>query len=149
MVQVKEMNDLIENISNKLKDRYPNVEFRIENKYEMTILRKDENGFEIFVQQGVKENTLYFGNWHFHFDNDKDGIKELSDYLGFGMSKLGRLKACLRRGKEYKWTFETKNEDDGIWYPAGTMGLINFQFWKKPIVKYYQNDLIQADGQKE
>lgn len=143
------MNDLIEKISEQLKERYPQVEFRIENKDEMTILSKAENGFEILVQQGDRENTIHFGNWHFHFDNDKDGKNELLDYLGFGMSKLGRLKAYLRSGKEYKWTFETKNEEDGNWYPAGTMGLMNFQFWQKPSVKYYQNDLIQLDGQKE
>ena len=56
------------------------------------------------------------------------------------------LFVVLRSGKEYKWTFETKNEEDGNWYPAGTMGLMNFKFWQKPIVKYYQNDLIELEG---
>lgn len=143
------MDDLIEKISELLIERYPNVKFRIENNDEITILTKDENGFEIFVLQGERENTIHFGTWHFHFDNDKDGKNELLNYLGYGMSKLGRLKAYLKSGKEYKWTFETKNEEDGNWYPAGTMGLMNFKFWQKPIVKYYQNDLIKLEGQIE
>ena len=143
------MDDFIKEISEQLRDRYPKVEFNIEKNYEMTIIPKDENGFEIFVQQGNRENTIHFGSWHFHFNNDKDGKNELLDYLGLGMSKLGRLKAYLRNGKEYKWTFETKNEENGNWYPAGTMRLMNFQFWKKPTVKYYQNDLIKLNDQKE
>ncbi|MDF1697664.1 MAG: hypothetical protein P1U56_17595 [Saprospiraceae bacterium] len=137
------MNDLIKLISEQLEERYPEVEFRIVNKYEMKILPKDDNGFEIFIQQGERENTVHFGAWHFHFNNDEDGINELLDYLGFGMSTLGRLKVYLRSGEEYKWTFEIKNVDDGNWYPAGTMSLMNFKFWEKTILKYYQNDLIE------
>lgn len=125
------MNDLIDKISEQIKERYPDVEFRIDNKDEMTIPARDDSGFEIFIQQGDRENTIHFGAWHFHFDNDKEGKNELLDYLGFGMSRLGRLKAYSRNGKEYKWTFEIKNEEDGNWYPAGTMGLMNFKFWQK------------------
>jgi len=143
------MKNIIEKISEELKERYPKVEFKIVNNDEMTILTKDENGFEIFVQQGEIENTVHFGTWHFHFDNDKNGKNELLEYLGFRMSKLGRLKAYLRNGEEYKWTFETKNEEDGNWYPAGTMRRMNFKFWQKPTVKYYQNNLIELEGQGE
>ena len=93
------MNDLIEKISERLKDNNPKVEFKINSKDEMTILSKDDNGFEIFIQQGERENTVHFGAWHFHFENDKDGKNELLDYLGFGMSKLGRLKAYSKNRK--------------------------------------------------
>lgn len=139
------MNDLIENISEQLKQRYPQVAFEINAKGEMTIFKKDADGFDILVQPGEREHTLHFGNWHFHFDNNKDGQNELLDYLGFGMSTLGRLKAYSKNGKEYKWQFEMKQEESRTWYPTGTMAIMNFQFWLKPKVNYYQNDFIQLE----
>ncbi|BDD03901.1 hypothetical protein [Aureibacter tunicatorum] len=142
------MNNLIEKISKQLKEQCPEVEFKINND-EMTILPKDKNGFEIFIQQAERENTIHFGSWHFHFENEKEGEIELFNYLGFGMSKLGRLKTYSRSGEEYKWTFEIKNEEDDEWYSAGTMALMNFKFWEKPIVKYYQNNLIELEEKKE
>lgn len=139
------MNDLIEKISPQIKELYPNVKFRIHGKYEMEILPVDDKGFEIHIVQGERENTIYFGGWHFHFDNTEDGKNELLDYLGFGMSKLGRLKVYSRGGQEYKWTFEIKNEDNGNWYPSGTMATVSLRFWKKKEISYYQNDFIDLE----
>lgn len=136
------MGELIERISKNLKESYPEIEFRVENSEELTILPKDENGFEIFIQEDVREHTIHFGTWHFHFDNDADGKNELLDYLTFGMSRFGRLKAYLRNGKEYKWTFETLAEDGVSWESAGTMGLVNLNFIAKKEIKYYQNQLM-------
>lgn len=125
------MNHLTKNISTKLKENCPSVKFEISGESELIIEPECQDGFKIVIQEGERENTLYFGNWHFHFDNNKEGNNELLDYLGFGMTKLGRLKTYLRNGIEYKWTFETQNEKDGKWYPAGTMSLMNFKFWDK------------------
>ena len=64
------MNDLIKNISEQFKEHCPNVEIRIETEDEMKIYCNDESGFDILIQQGDRENTIYFGAWHFHFNNE-------------------------------------------------------------------------------
>ncbi len=143
------MNDLIENIVENLKERHPNVIFEIDNKNGLTIEPNNESGFKIYIQEEERENTIHFNSWHLHFENNKDGKNELLDYLIFGMSKSGRLKAYLRKGKEFKWTFETLNKEDGKWYPSGTTGLINLKLWQKTEIKYFQNDLIDLTEIKE
>lgn len=143
------MNDLIEKIAENLTERHPNIEFKIKEKNELIIEPKSDNGFKILIEQADSENTIYFNSWHFQFENTKDGKNELIDYLILGMSKEGRLQTYLRNGKEYKWTFETQNEEDKNWYSIGTTGLINLKFWQKPKIKYYQNDLIDLNELKE
>lgn len=143
------MNDLIEKISKNLTERHPNIEFKIKGKDELIIESKSDNGFKIVIEQADRENTIYFNSWHFHFENTKDGKNELIDYLIFGLSKQGRLKTYLRNNKEYKWTFETLNEEDKKWYSAGTTGLINLKFWQKLKIKYYQNELMDLNELKE
>ena len=139
------MDDLISNITVNLTERHPQVLFSIEKENELTIKAKNEDGFEILIQQSNRENTIHFNSWHFHFENTQDGKNELIDYLIFGLSKLGRLKTYIRGDKEYKWTFETFNEEDKNWYEAGTTGLFKLNFWQKPEIKYHQNDWIDID----
>ncbi|RNC83089.1 MAG: hypothetical protein ED557_10255 [Balneola sp.] len=137
--------DLIVVISELIREQFPNVSFSLENDNLMVIEQELKNGFKIIIAQGEIENTLYLGSWHMHFEKDIDGKNELVDYLHFGMSRLGRVKAFARKGKEYKWVFETKNIEDGLWYPVGTMGLINLKFWQKTQIEYYQNDFIPLE----
>ncbi len=136
------MKNLIENITENLKKRHSNVNFIVDNENGITIEPNNQNGFKIYIQEGERENTLHFNSWHFHFENNNDGKNELLDYLILGMSKSGRLKTYLRKGNEFKWTFETLNIEDGKWYPSGTTGLINLKLWQKTEIKYFQNDLI-------
>ena len=143
------MNDLIEKISENLTERYTNIDFKIKTDNTIVIEPKSDNGFNIIIEQSERENTIYFNTWHFHFENTKDGKNELIDYLIFGMSKNGRLKTYKRNDKEYKWTFEIFNENEQKWYPAGTTGLIDLKFWKKPKVEYYQNDFIDLNTLKQ
>ena len=143
------MNNLIKKISENLTERHPYIDFKIKDDNSLLIESKSSNGFKILIQQSERENTIHFNSWHFHFENTKDGKNELIDYIIFGMSKHGRLKTYSRNGKEYKWTFETLNENDGNWYSAGTTGLINLNFWQKSEIKYYQNDLIDINELKE
>lgn len=143
------MSDLIKNITENLQERYPNVSFKVDNENGLTIEPNNKSGFKIYIQEEERENTIYFNSWHFHFEKDKDGKNELLDYLIFGMSKSGRLKTFSRKGKEFKWTFETLNKEDGKWYSSGTTGLINLKLWQKTDVKYFQNDLIDLNEIKE
>lgn len=142
------MNNLIEYISKQLEENCPTVKFKSINKTELFIECETENGFEILIQEGDHEHTMYFGKWHFHFENNKEGTNELLDYLGYAMTKLGRVKSYIRNGVEYKWTFEIKNQDEDKWHPSGTLALMNFKFWQKPKIKYYQNDLIPVNKEK-
>lgn len=136
------MKDTLEKIAQFLDEQYPQVQFKVENKSEMKIPSKEKMGFDISVEFMEEENTLHFGSGHFHFENDEGGKVQFFDFLMLAMSRLGRLKVYSRNKKEYKWTFEIKNEDNGQWQPANTMGLLNFKFWQKTEIKYYQNELI-------
>ena len=132
---------LIEKIKSILQEKCPQVKYDLENDNQINILCSDEDGFDIVVVSDEKENTIYLGSFHFHFENNEEGIDGLLNCLGFGMCKEGRIKAFLKNGKEYKWSFETL--DDGKWHSVGSMGLINLQFWKKIENKYYQNNFIE------
>ena len=135
------MNELIKNIAENITLNYPTVDFEINNDHELLIKAKNKDGFDILIQESERENTVHFGAWHFHFENNDSGNSELMDYLIYGMSKSGRLKAYSRSKNEYKWTFEIMDRDDN-WFPIGTMSLMNFKFWVKPKVKYYHNEHI-------
>lgn len=140
---------MINEVAAQLGKNYPGINLRVHNQNTMTIFPKDENGFEIVIQSNDSGYVIYFGKWHLHFEKTEEGKNELLDYLGFGMSKFGRLKVHSKNGAEYKWTFEILNQLDGKWYPAGTMGTVNLKFWQKEEIKYFQNDLISFDNPDE
>ena len=133
------MKTLVEEIAERLTES--NIDFQIDQN-EITIIQRDENGFQILIQFDDRENTLYFDTWHIHFENDEAGINELLEYLWIGLTKFGRLKTFYRNGKEYKWSFESFNPEDAKWYPMGITAKLNFKFWQKREIKFFQNEMI-------
>ncbi|MCC3157070.1 hypothetical protein LJ737_07460 [Hymenobacter sp. 15J16-1T3B] len=137
------MHELIDRIATTLRAKCPHVRISVRSDDELAIHPANAQGFAIVVQAGEREHTLYFGNWHFHFDNTADGKNELLDYLSYGLSTQGRLKTYARAGREYKWTFEMQNPDNQSWQPVGTMGTFDWRFWLTPQIRYAQNDLLE------
>lgn len=122
-------------------DKYPDINYNKKNDSELEIFCRNENGFDILLQTDQRENTLYFGAFHWHFDNNEEETNELLDQLVLGLTGVARLKEFSKNGKAYKWRLQIQ-DGDGNWSDNGTMGLVNFNFWTKTVIKYLQNDLL-------
>jgi len=67
---------IIDVITEKLAE-YPEVNFTKRNEAELEIYPRDERGFPIYIQLDPRENTLYFGSFHWHFDTTREGTNDL------------------------------------------------------------------------
>lgn len=141
-LQMKEIN-LVVFIKEKLK-KYPNIEFQAKNNNELKIFKSDEKGFDILFQLGIKENIMYFGNSHWHFEKTEEEIDELLKYLLFGLCGMARIKEYSKNRKVYKWILEFQDRE-GNWYDNGAMGTLNLNFWTETEINYYQNNLLPID----
>src|SRR5690554_7134099 len=124
--------------------KYPDIKYDKKSDSELEIFCRDEQGFDILLQLDQRENTLHFGTFHWHFDNNEEEIDEMLNQLVFGLTGIARLKELSKNGKAYKWTLQIQDRD-GNWFDNGTMGLMNFNFWTKTGIKYLQNDLLPKD----
>ena len=132
--------DTVKEVLNK----YPDVKFEEKNDTELEIFCHDDNGFDILLQTDQRENTLHFGSFHWHFDNNNEETTEMLNQLIFGLTGVARLKEFSKGGKAYKWTLQIQDRE-GNWFDNGTMGLMNFNFWTKPEIRYLQNDLLPRE----
>jgi len=132
--------NIIDTIVEKL-IKYPDIKFQKISDCELEIFCNDENGYDIFLQTDPRENTLYLGTFHWHFDNTKEEIDEMLNQLIFSMTGISRLKEFSKNGKAFKWTLQVQDRD-GNWYDNGTMGVMKFNFWTKADIKYLQNNLL-------
>lgn len=135
--------NIIDIVVEKL-NKYPDVKFYKKNDSELEIFCRDDKGFDILLQTDPRENTLYFGIFHWHFDNTEDEINEMLNQLVFGLTGIARLKVFSKNGKAYKWTLQIQDRD-GNWFDNETMGLMNFNFWTKAEINYLRNDLLPKD----
>lgn len=87
---------------------------------------------------------LYFGPFHWHFDNSEEETNEMLDYIAFGLEGIARLKEYSIKGKGYKWTVQMQDQD-GNWLDDETMALVNIKFNAEYDVKYLQNEIIPKD----
>lgn len=114
---------------------YPNLKYgRVGNRLE--IEKVNPSGFPLTFVEESDGFTVYFGQNHWHFDEEGEAL----DYLAFGLSVKCRVRELIR-GFPYKWIVE--QEDHGEWKPMNVMGLLFFQFWRKRTEKVYQNSLFK------
>jgi hypothetical protein len=132
--------NIIDKVVEKL-NKYPDIKFEKRNDSELEIYRRDDKGFDILLQTGHRENTLHFGTFHWHFDNNDEETTEMLNQFVFGLTGVARLKEFSINGKAYKWTLQIQ-DSNGNWLDNGTMRLMNLNFWAKADVKYLQNDLL-------
>lgn len=136
-------NKIILTITEKLA-KYPNINFKIVNKDELNIYKENENGFDICIQTADRENTIYFDNFHWHFENNVKETNEMLDQLVFALAGVSRIKEQSRNGKAFKWTLQIQDNENN-WHDNGTMGIMNFNFFSKTEIKYYQNTLLPKE----
>lgn len=134
---------IIETIIEKLK-KYPDIKFQKNNDDELEIYCRDKSGFDILIQIDQKGNTLHFGSFHWHFENNEEETNDMLNQLVFGLTGIVRIKEFSKKNKAYKWTLQMQDRE-GNWYDNGTMGLFNINFWTKTKIKYLQNDLLPKE----
>ena len=121
--------------------KYPEVRFQKNSDNEVEIFCNDENGFDILLQTDQRENTLHFGAFHWHFENNEEETTELLDQLLLGLTGLARLKEFSKSGKAFKWVLQVQDAE-GNWHDNGTMALMNFSFWARTRIRYLQNRIL-------
>lgn len=121
--------------------KYPSVKFQKGKNDELKIYRNDEYGIDIILQTDVRENTLHFGSFHWHYENTEEEIDEMLSQLIFALVGLVRIQEFSKNGIAYKWTLQIK-DSDGNWHDNGTMQTINLKFWTTPDISYLQNSIL-------
>jgi hypothetical protein len=139
------MNDqgIIEIVFGKL-NKYPDIKFQKNSDKELEIYSRDKSGFDILIQVDQRENTLHFGTFHWHFDNNEEETNDMLNQLVFGLTGIARIKEYSKKNKAYKWTLQIQDKE-GNWFDNGTMGLLNLKFWTKTEINYLQNDLLPKE----
>lgn len=134
---------VIQQIIEILDESYPDIIYNVDNETVLGVDKISEDGFDVRVVESNDECILYFDQWHWHFQKNSEDIGQLHLLFGYALSKHGRLKAFIKGGKEYKWSFETKSSLNGKWILFGTTGTVNLKFWHEQTVKFYQNEMIE------
>ncbi len=110
-------------------------------KCTLTIHCKKEHGFDMVLETDFGENTLYFNDFHWHFDNSEPEIEEMLNLLLSGLTGTARIKVFSKKGAAYKWTLETQ-DNDGQWNAQDTMSVMSPGIWHKTEIYYLQNYLV-------
>lgn len=127
----------IEEIETKLK-KYREVKYELD-KTGISVFPASDEGFTLSLYEHERGFTVSFAGWHEEFQ-DKD---EALNCFAFGLSSGCRLKEIRRGSFAYKWTVESKENENRV--EDSTTGLFFFPFWKKKEVRYLQNNLIISE----
>lgn len=131
---------LVQNIISSL-EKYPDIKFDRKNETELKIFGDELSGFDITLFEGGRENILYLGNFHWHFDNTETEIDELVDKIFLALIGEIRVKEFSKDGKSYKWVLQIRDANEN-WSDTETTGLLNLRFGQEADIAYYQNKLI-------
>jgi len=133
--------NLIDEIKSRL-SKYPNAKYEC-NASSITVLPGSENGFTVMLSLNHGGYTVSFDGWHEDFKDKEEAL----DCFAFGLSDECRLKEYRRGSFPYKWTVESFV--NGRWLQDSTTGLFLFPFWRRPRVRYLQNNLLDRDQKDE
>jgi len=106
----------------------------LEEPSSITVKAKSPSGFDVSLHEG-EETAVYFEGWHDHFGVPEEAVQ----CFLFGLSSKCRIRVTERGGKAHSWVLETLREDQ--WVAYSTTGLLFFQFWRAPKVRYLQNGI--------
>jgi hypothetical protein len=104
---------------------------------------RDKSGFPVGIHDRGRQFTIYHSFWHQDFE---DPNKAVTCFM-FGLTAAERLKVVARGNKEHRWEVETCV--DGNWASIDRVGLIFFPFWRRPRIRYLQNDWIDVNELRE
>ena len=100
----------------------------------ITVKAATPTGFDVSMHEG-EEISVFFEGWHDHFADPEEAVR---CFLA-GLSPQCRIRVTERGGKPHKWVLE--RQSDNQWHPYGSTGLLFFQFWRAPTVRYLQNGI--------
>lgn len=132
--------NIIDFVIEKLNE-YPKLKYNKKSDTELEIYCLEENGFDIMLELGEIENTLYLGSSDWQYDNTEDQINEMLQLIVLGLTGVARLKVFSRNSEPYKWILQVQ-DIEGNWFDNGTFRILNFNFWTKSEIKYLQNNLL-------
>ena len=135
---------LIDEIKARL-SKYPNAKYE-SNASSISVLPSSDNGFTVGLNVNHGGYTVFFDGWHEDFHDEEEAL----NCFALGLSDECRLRESRRGSFAYKWTVESL--EDGKWLEDATTGLFLFPFWKRPVVRYLQNNLLsreQIDGSED
>ncbi|MGH9928378.1 MAG: hypothetical protein ACREA9_04010 [Pyrinomonadaceae bacterium] len=118
--------------------KYPNARYE-SNDSSITVLPLSNDGFSVALTVNPDGYTVSFNGWHEDFRSQEEPL----NCFAFGLSDECRLKECRRGSFAHKWTLESK--EGGRWVEDSTTGLFLFPFWRKPAVRYLQNNLLMGE----
>jgi len=124
----------IEEIKTRLRN-YPHIKYET-SESSITVLPGSDKGFKVGFEGAPGHYLVSFNGWHEEFTD----VNEALNCLAFGLSDECRLKEHRRGGFAYRWTVESKQNDE--WVADSETGLFLFPFWKRAEVVYLQNNLI-------
>ncbi|MGJ1496858.1 hypothetical protein ACR79R_06015 [Sphingobacterium spiritivorum] len=136
--------ELIEIISQEL-NKYPHITYYCSTLAKLTIKRNSIEGFDIILETGVRENTLYFDSFHFHYENNDRETEELFNQIVMAIFGYIRIKVFSKKGHEYKWQLQ-KLDEEGNWYDDATMSIINLDVFSETEVTYLRNTPPSAES---
>lgn len=130
----------IEEILKRL-SKYPSLEYETGEGY-VTVFPVSSGGFIVKFNEleGAPDEPylVSFGGWHEQFSS----LDSALNCFAFGLSSECRLRVGERGGKAYRWTVEA--QENGEWVPHSTTAWLIFPFWQKCVVRYLQNDVLDA-----
>lgn len=88
-----------------------------------------------------KEHTLWLRDWHWHFNNDKEGSQELVVMLTTIISNHAYLKVLSKDNKPYSWELVTVLPSDNVSSSYRT-GLLNHNWLKRPSIHNEQFEFV-------
>ena len=124
----------IEEVKKKLK-KYAHIKYEATNS-SITIFPTNDAGFIVGLEETDSGYTVSFEGWHEIFK----GAEEALNCMAFGLSESCRLKITLRGSTPQKWEVEAK--ENNAWVTDSETGLLIFPFWRKAVVIYKQNNLL-------
>jgi hypothetical protein len=109
----------------------------VEESSSITVKAKGPTGFDVSLQDGEdgEETAVFFEGWHAHFSDPEEAVR---CFLA-GLSPQCRIRVTGRGGEPHYWVLERQR--DNQWVPYGAVGLLFFQFWRAPKIKYLQNGI--------
>lgn len=105
----------------------------VEDSFGLTVKAATPSGFDVTLQEGGDETTVYFAGWHDHFTEADAALR----CFMAGLSPDCRIRVTERGGRPQKWVLERRQGDQ--WVRSGTTVLLFFQFWRPGKVRYLQN----------
>lgn len=108
--------------------------------FEICVPCDDDTGFPVHIVAGSQGFAVYHDFWHEEYEE----IREALCYFLLGLTAAERLKVTSRGNFDHRWEVETNVE--GKWGSIGTTGLLLFPFWRRPRVRYLQNDWVAVEA---